>query len=128
MTFFYIMSGFFILSQLKTTGIRRTITADSPNVHMGNRQPQTGYYWHRPSMLLPNSCHWSLSIPPECSRKPEVFCFQGGQKETSGMKWVDHRHILGGYDLLQSRIICTVKTLFSGQIYTINITYLTFFF
>ena len=26
---------------------------------------------------LTNSCHWSLSIPPENIRKPKVFCFQG---------------------------------------------------
>ena len=35
--------------------------------------------------------HWSLSIPPENIRKPEVFwCFHGVQKETSGMKWTNH--------------------------------------
>ena len=32
------------------------------------------------------SCQWSFSIPPEEIRKPEVFCFQGVKKKTSGMK------------------------------------------
>ena len=35
-----------------------------------------------------NMGHWSLSIPPENTRKPKIFCFQGLQKETSSMKWV----------------------------------------
>ena len=36
------------------------------------------------------SCHWSLWIPPENIRKPQVFwCFQGLSKEISGMKWVN---------------------------------------
>ena len=30
----------------------------------------------------------SLSIPPENIRKPLVFCLQGVQKETNGIKWV----------------------------------------
>ena len=30
---------------------------------------------------LTNSCHWSLSIPPENIRKPKVFCFQGVWKK-----------------------------------------------
>ena len=33
---------------------------------------------------------YSISIPPENIRKPEVlWCFQGVSKEISGMKWVD---------------------------------------
>ena len=36
-----------------------------------------------------------LSIPPENIRKPEVaLCFQGGKKETSGMKWVKGKNYL----------------------------------
>ena len=42
------------------------------------------------AMINPVSYHWSLSIPPENIRKPDIFlCFQGVSKETSGMKWVN---------------------------------------
>ena len=35
------------------------------------------------------SCHCSLSILPANIRRPLVFrCFQGVQKETSGIKWI----------------------------------------
>ena len=30
-----------------------------------------------------------LSAPPENTRKPEVFCFQGVQRQPSGMKWIN---------------------------------------
>ena len=30
-----------------------------------------------------------LSVPPENIRKPEVFCFQGVQRQPSGMKWIN---------------------------------------
>ena len=41
------------------------------------------------NICLPISCQWTLLIPPENIRKPEVFwCFQGVSKEISGMKWV----------------------------------------
>ena len=37
----------------------------------------------------PISCHWSLSTASENIREPLVFCFQGVQKDISGMKWVN---------------------------------------
>ena len=34
---------------------------------------------------------WSLSIPPENSRKLEVFeCFYGAQNKASDLKWVKY--------------------------------------
>ena len=35
----------------------------------------------------------SLAIPPENIRKPKVFCFQGVEKEISGMKWVNFTNL-----------------------------------
>ena len=44
---------------------------------------EVGVHWYI-------SCYWSLSIPPENIRKPEVFwCSQRVLKDTSGMKWVN---------------------------------------
>ena len=43
--------------------------------------------------VSPYSSHWYLAIPRESTRKPEVFCFQRVQKQSSGIKWVKYAHI-----------------------------------
>ena len=48
------------------------------------------------------SCHWSISVPPETIRKPEVFwCFLGVYKKTGGMKWIKN-----SYHIVTSPLIC----------------------
>ena len=45
-------------------------------------------------LVQPISCYWFLSLQHENIRKPEVFlCFQGVQKETCGMIWVEKEQI-----------------------------------
>ena len=67
------------------------------------------HLWNRISDQ-PISCHWSLCIPPEKIRKPEVFwCFQMVQKETSGMKWVikDYaKHLWYSMELFANIALC----------------------
>ena len=66
------------------------------------------------------SCHQSLSIPTENIRKTEVFgCFQGGQKETSGMKWVKKEFCGLNHQLTLHRYW------FSNQAFVIAFTYIS---
>ena len=46
--------------------------------------------FHSGSYFQPFSCQCSFPIPPENIRKSDIFCcFQGLEKETSEMKWVN---------------------------------------
>ena len=60
-------------------------------------------------------------------KKPEVFCFQGGLKETRNVLITTpraHWDYIGGYDLLQSRIIYTVKnSVFRTNLYKIKLSF-----
>ena len=60
------------------------------------------------------SCHWSLSIHPAWKNQA-FWCFQGVQKETSGMKWIEIRlkDLLGNFIAYLEVLQGSVKTIWS---------------
>ena len=82
---------------------------------------------HWDIMDLSISYHWSISIPPENikkQRKKQIFwCFQGVQKKTSGIKWVNPLTLNINEDTIRVWIKEKIASCHTSFWYLINISW-----
>ena len=72
---------------------------------MKNKTFSINFSRYPPKVLLTHFTAPFLYIPLENIRKPEIFCFQGVQKKTPGMKWVKALTIIKSLIMILSNTI-----------------------